>query len=88
MTRGSQKYKIWELIAVVSDTRQITSASMSHQSEAAYTMALNSIMCGTGKPAHVITDPGSQMVSFAEKKKEADTQGLADYEDNVEDTMN
>ena len=61
---------------------------MMDQSEAAYTMALNAIMCGTGKPAHVITDPRSQMVSFAEKKREADSQGLADYEDSVEDTMN
>ena len=54
---------------------------MESQGEVAYSEALNSIMIRSGRPHRIVTDPGSQLKSFSEKQKVAESQGI--YEDFI-----
>ena len=90
-TRNMKKIKVWELIASDSQTRMLYSASMESQSEVSYTEALNSIFTETGYPTMVITDPGSQLVSFKQKAQEGWAKGINSdtiQEEECQDAIN
>ena len=90
-TRNMKKFKVWELIASDSQTRMLYSASMESQSEVSYTEALNNIFTETGYPKQVVTDPGSQLVSFKQKTAEGWAQGIDSetiQEGECQDTIN
>ena len=63
---------------------------MIDQSEPSYVMALNSIISQAGRPGKIITDPGSEMLSFAAKQRQASQMGMneEDADSQVEDMMN
>ena len=89
-TRGRQRFKIWEMIGMDNASRRVFSATMIDQSEPSYVLALNSIISQAGRPGKIITDPGSQMVSFAAKQKQASQMGMneEDADSQVKDMMN
>ena len=90
-TRNMKKFKVWELIASDSQTRMLYSASMESQSEVSYTEALNNIFTETGYPTMVITDPGSQLVSFKQKAEEGWAKGINSdtiQEEECQDAIN
>ena len=90
MQPEGDRFKIWELIGTDNASRRVFSSTMIDQSEQSYVLALNSVISKAGRPGKILTDPGSQRVSFAAKQKQASQMGMSeeDADSQVEDMLN